>query len=237
MTIQNNFDNSSSGVNIECAAFYDTDRSRYDFEENFKVIQFSGYRTTSVLYYVGNGNVPDNDDISFSVKGKKSAKVDYLATELNYTKKEIRSWDIDTIDTEILGQYEDVNLINYARDRMPDAPNGLEFVPNKNLITVASCGHSQGDYAVIIYCPDDLKKTWGNEPKQNELQRLFNHYLWDAPIFALFTINDVEYRYDDMPDYDEYKWERDKFLKYVSEQSGVPIDTLEPLCPEDPSWS
>lgn len=57
MTTRNNFDTSSTGVNIECSVFYDLDRARMDFDENFKILQHSSYRTSSVLYYIDNGNV------------------------------------------------------------------------------------------------------------------------------------------------------------------------------------
>ena len=53
--IANNFDQSSSGVNIELSVFFDTCRSQDDFSENFKHIN------DQTWLYIDNGNIdPDN---------------------------------------------------------------------------------------------------------------------------------------------------------------------------------
>lgn len=236
MTTRNNFDTSSTGVNIECSVFYDLDRARRDFEDNFKILQHSGYRTSSVLYYIDNGNVVDDDKIKFLVKGDKAAKIKYLVEQTSFEAEEIETWDDDTIDTEILGYENDVNLINYALDNMPDTPSGLEFVPNKNLVVIGSCGYSQGDYSTIIYCPDDLEKAWGNKPDEKDIQKMVNHYLWDSPIYACFEINGDEFNIWDMPEHDDYDFDREKFLAWVAEKSGVAVDTLSALCPKNPDY-
>ena len=219
---------------IECVCKYDTDISWSNFEENFEVLQHSGYRTASVCYYIDSGNVPDSSEIKFTVKGDKAAKVKYLAEQTNFEAEEIETWDDDTLNSEILGYESDVNLINYALDKMPDAPDGLEFVPNKNLIAISTTGYSQGDYSTVLYCPEDLEKAWGNYPKQENIQKMTNHYFWDAPIYCNFEIDGKEYSYWDMPEYDEYEWERDKFLEYVAKESGVDKEKLESFVPEYP---
>lgn len=234
MTTRNNFDRSSSGLNIECTCFYDTDLSERDFRENFEVLQHSGYRTSSVLYYIDNGNVPGHDKIKFTVKGERTAKIKKLVELTSFEEDEIQTWDDDTIDNEILGYY-DVNLIHYAENKL-DLIDGLEFVPNKNLITISSIGYSQGDYSTVIYCPDDLEKCWGCAPQENEMRKTIDRYLWDAPIYCRMEIDGEEYNYWDMPEYDGYIFERDKFLAYVAEKSGINIETLKPFLPEAPSY-
>ena len=236
MTRKNNYVRAAENEpNIECSVFHDTDKSSRDFKENFKILQHSGYRTFSVLYYIDNGNVAD--DIKFSVKGSKADKVKYLSEQTNFDAEEIQTWDNDTLDSEILGYESDVNLINYALDKMPDTPEGLEFVPNKNLICLGSSGYSQGDYSTVIYCPEDLEKAWGNYPKQESIQKMINHYLWDSPVYALFEIDGKEYNIWDMPKYDEYDFDREKFLAWVAKESGVDIEKLKPLCPEYPGYN
>ncbi len=236
-TRQNNFDKSSTGTDIEISCFYDTDVSRMNFKENIEIVQHSGYSTTSIGYYIDNGNVEGKDKIRFKVKGTKAAKVKYLVSQTSFDAKEIRTWDTDTLDTEILGYEEDVNLINYALDKMPAAPEGLEFVPNKNLEVITTRGYCQGDYAKVIYCPEDLKECWGNDPVQANIQKMVDHYYWDAPIYCQFTINGEEYNYYDCPEYDDYNWKRDEFIAYVAKESKVPAETLEKFVPEYPDYN
>ena len=233
---RNNYNKSSTGTDIECDCSYDLDRRQWEFEENIKIIQHDGYRTTSIGYYIDNGNVECPDKVSFKVKGDKEAKIKYLIDATNFDREEIETWSEETIDEEIIGHENDINLINYALDKLPDVP-GLEFVPTKNLIVLTTRGYSQGDYAKVLYCPDDLEKCWGNYPKQEEIQKMVDHYYWDAPIYCLFTINGKEYRYDEMPEYDEYEWDRDKFLDYVAKESAVDRESLEALVPEYPEYN
>ena len=236
MTTRNNFDQSSTGLNVECTCFYDTDRSERDFRENFEVLQHSGYRTSSVLYYIDNGNVPGHDEIKFIVKGDKAAKIKFLEKECSFEAEEISSWDDDTIDTEILGNLEDLNLINYAEKKHFPVVDGLEFVPNKNLIVISSRGYSQGDYSTVIYCPEDIEKAWGNAPDQNDIQKMVDHYLWDAPIYAQITLNENEFNIWDMDHHDDYTWDREKFVEWGAKKSGIDREKFQAYVPANPSY-
>ncbi len=237
-TKRNNFDKSSTGTDIECSCFYDTDMSRMNFEENFKMLQHNSYSTTSVAYYIDNGNVPDDSKVKFIVKGTREVREKYfLDNGRYYNAEEVKAWDDETLNEEILSNEEDVNLINYALERIPDTVEGLEFVPNKNLIVLATCGYSQGDYAAVNNCPDDLEKAWGKMPEQKDIQALVNHLFWDAPIYCQVTINGKEYSYYDAPEYDDYKWNRDEFIKYVSKESGIKKENLENFIPENPEYN
>ncbi len=158
-TVRNNFDKSSTGVDIECICQYDVDRSRWEFEENIEIVQHDGYRTTSIGYYIDNGNVKGHDDIKFLMKGTRERKIEYLDEVSSVSKEDIQTWDDDTLDSEIMS-YVEVTLIDYVMDRM-DSIDGLEFIPNKNLIVLTTRGYSQGDYAKVIYCPEDLESAWG----------------------------------------------------------------------------
>jgi hypothetical protein len=232
MTRKNNFDKSSTGTDIEVTCFYDTDSSRRDFEENFKVLQHSGYRTSSVLAFTGNGELPDISDIGFTVKGTREAKEKYLE---NWYGEDVKEWVESEMDSEIVARAE-VNLIDYALDKL-ESIAGIEIVPVKPLICVSSTGYSQGDYSTIIYCPEDIEKLWGRLPEQKEMQTLFDHYLWDSPVYCVVTINGEEFNYWDMPEYDSYDFQRDKFIEYVAKESGIDTEQLESLVPEYPSYS
>ena len=238
MTNRNNYDQSSTGINIEASCFYDTDSASMNFRENFEILQYGNYRKSTVAYYTDYGNVKSADDISFSIKGDKSEKVRFLLDYVTFEKEEIETWDDDTIYDEIVGQHgEKISLLNmddFNKYMLKDF--NLELVPNKNIQKLVTRGYSQGDYAEVYYCPDELAQAWGNDPKENELQKTFGHLFWDAPIYARIEINEEEYIYYDCPAYDEYDFKRDDFLKYVSEKSGVSIEALDAIMPNDPSY-
>ncbi len=230
-TVRNNFDKSSTGTDIECRCYRDTHQSQLDFSDNIEIIQHSGRSTTSIGYYTDNGNVKGVDDVKFTVKGDKAVKIKWYVDNVR-PYEDMTENDIDAEILETLG----VNIIDYALDRLPTV-DGLEFVPNKNLIVLTTRGYCQGDYARVIYCPEDLETAWGVYPKQENVQESINHYYWDAPIYCCFEINGEEYNYHDMPEYDEYEWERKKFIAYVAKESGVPAEKLESFVPEYPEYN
>jgi hypothetical protein len=233
MTTLNNYDTSKSGLSLECTAFHDTDKSQMDFDENFQVLQHSGYRTSTIAYYIDNGNDKDSDDITFTVKGDDKAAIVWLQ------KQGYQAEDFATVDNgrdEILNTLTP-SLLTYEAINASDLDgSGLEIVPSKALNRIYITGYSQGDYAEVLYCPDDLKAAWGNEPNEKQLKEIFTHYFYDAPIYASFKVNDEEYFYHDMPDYNEYEWTRDAFIKYVAEQSKQPENIIGQYVPMAPSY-
>lgn len=231
-TRKNNYDKSSTGTDIEFRGFMDIDASRREFEENIKIIQHDGYSTTSIGYYIENGNVDGPDAVKFKIKGKKADKIKYLVFNSTLAPSDIRSFKVDELDAEIRALEEDVNLINYALDKLPNI-TGLEFIPNKNLIVLTTRGYSQGDYAKVLYCPEDLEKAWGNAPKQEDIQTSVDHYYWDCPVYAVMEVNKEEFNFWDSPHDDSYLWDKEKFIAYVSEKSGVDKEKLNPFVPED----
>lgn len=241
-TKRNNFDKSSTGTNIECFCQYDSRRSQAEFDENIEVIQHSGYSTTSIGYYIDNGNVPGAGEIKFAIKGKKENIIKaakqytgaYCDTSLDVDN--CVDSDIEDMKQEIISSFEDINLINYAMDKLPEI-EGLEIVPNKNLIVLTTKGYCHGDYAKVIYCPGDLEKCWGNMPVQKSIQEMIDHYYYDSPIYARLEINGTEYAYEDTPFYDDYEWKRKEFIDYVSKESGVAEEILKNFVPEHPEYN
>lgn len=228
MTTKNNYDQSSSGVNIEFTVFRDNDKGMMDFQDNMKVLK-QERRGGTVAYYIDGGSVKDDESVSFTLKGDAANVEKYLLNDGYDLKDMDEQAQRDEIINALNPKVIDYNIHN-AYD-LKDT--GLEFVPDKALSTVSIHGYSQGDYAEVIYCLSDLTAARGNEPKEEKLKEYFTHYFYDQPIYATCTINGTEYYYWDTPDYDEYGWNKDAFLKYVSEKSGVSIETLAALCPDN----
>ena len=231
-----NFDKSSTGTDIEISCSYDADLSSMYFGENIEILQHSGYSTTSIGYFHGQGD--KSDTVKMTIKGTTAA---IIAAARRYTSAysdivAASGKELEDIKAEIIGQFEGIDLIHFALDKLPEI-EGLEIVPNKNLITIKTSGYSQGDYAVVVYCPEDIEKCWGTYPKQESIQKMVDNLYWGAPIYCRFTINEKEYDYYDMPEADSYKWEREMFIECVSKESGVSKETLENFVPEYPEYN
>ncbi len=231
---KNNFDQSSTGTNIELSCSYDCHLSRLYFEENFKIIQSEGYRTFTKAYYIENGNVPDHDAITFTLGGTET-EIEAALTAEGYSRDEIKAMipgePFDILET-LYG--DKITLLNYEDFDHVYAP--LKAVPSKTIIKINIRGYSQGDYAEVFYCPEDLEKAWGKPPVESELDDLFTRLFYDAPIFCRFTVNDeTDYDYSEyMPD--SYKWDKEAFAKIVSEKSGIAYETLLNMLPEYPDY-
>lgn len=242
MTPVNNHTRPAEGQpDIEVSCFYDTDRSQMDFRDNIEVIQYSD-RKTGVGYYIDNRNLPGSDSVTFTVKGKRAALVKYITSEGHATPAECRKMKMTDLKEVAMDTYKycyDKStkqlLIDYATERM-EQPEGLEIVPSKHLECVTVIGYSQGDYAEVLYCPSDCLKVWGAPAKPEIIKKMLHHFYWDAPINCTVTIDGTEYNYWDMPEYDEYEYDRDLFLDYVTKESGIDRQMLEPLLPHHPDY-
>ncbi len=238
MATVNNFDKSSTGIDIEFSGYYSGDRAQWDFEESLEVVQHESYRVSSVLYYRNYGNVESYTGITFDLKGTKEQLINFLLENgIGSTKSEYKSQKKDQLLEEAEDAlYSSMCLLNYREENKDIAEYGLEIVPSKKLEWVESRGYSQGDYAEIVYCPEDLKSAWGREANESDLRKEFDHLLWDAPITATLTINGEEYYYDEM-DLEQYEWQRDEFIAAVAEKSGVDKDSLADIVPMELSYS
>lgn len=233
MTTINNFDKSSTGVDIEFTGCYDLDRYRWLFDESLEVLRHSGYREFSILYYKDCGNVGGDDDVEFELKGTKSQLSDYL---VDYFGQESKSgymrWSKDELYNDVYNHiYDEMNLKDYRECNKELHEYGLEIVPTKELVWLDSRGYSQGDYAEVVYCPSDLKESWGICPEESKIQKEINNLLWDSPISATLTVNGNEYYYDEH--FDWYEWQREKFIEYVAKDANVDKELLEAIVPEN----
>jgi hypothetical protein len=242
MVTANNFDKSSTGTNIEVSVFRGSDTSQRDFDDNIKMLQHSGYSTSAVGYYIDSGNVPDDDSIKFIVKGKKADILKLVLTEGRYYSeaevKALKKADLQEAALEALDNGEKVTLLNfdYLNKYLARDYPALELVTDKPIESVDIHGYRQGDYAKVWYCPADLQAAWGNAPDKEKLKEEFTHYFYDAPIYAVVTINGTEYNYWDQPEYDSYDWDGDKFAEYVAKESGVPVKEIKALLPDQPDY-
>jgi len=230
----NNFDMSSTGTNIEAVAYWDVDISQYEFKENFEILQHSGYRTSTVAYYIDNGNVKGADDIEFTIEGERGEKERFYLYYVSGNSEGLKDWTDDELNESILDACEErvtlVNMDDFSKVMLKDFK--LTLRASKNIEKLVTRGYSQGDYATVYYCPNDLEAVWGNAVKESELQDIFDRLFWDAPIYARINVNGEDYHYGG----DRYEFEREAFLKQVAEQSGASFEALDAVLPNEPSY-
>ncbi len=197
---KNNFDQSSSGENIEFSARYSIDLASMfydDFQRENTVLRFG---RDNALIILGDCEVPFYKKAEL-LKMSKQAIFDLCA---DY---EIVYW------YETPSKYLKANLIRYLLgitikqfyERLV-SDNGWhsigENIPHSFYI---SRGYSQGDAVYIVALDDDL-----NEARREAINRI----LWDSPVSIYCQVNDQEFFEDDFLA-DTYEWDREKVAEKV----------------------
>ena len=214
----NNFNESSTGINIEGTFFYDIDSSQREFDENFELLSKSNF------IYNPYGQI--DTKVSFTVKASKQTLVEYL-NDIVGDFDWIKESKSDLMD-EVINQ-NDIDLLNYNEVKATLEDYNIKLIPNTEIKSIVTKGYSQGDYAKVFYLPERLKELWGNDVNESELQKEIDHLFWDAPIYGNVKVNDIDFDYE----FDAYEWEREKFInqivKYFNEKKETESIDMELL--------
>lgn len=235
MTSTNNFDKSSTGTDLECVCFFDTGESQYQFDEAFRIVQSSSYSKNTIAYYICGGQVESDLDIKYKVNGLRTKQIEYLAANSStWEEQDIAEWSDDEIQAELLS---DLNPCVYDLCEHALVETGLTITMNKNVNKLITRGYSQGDYAEVYYCPDDLETLWGAIVQDKDIKPIVNHLFWDCPIYCKVTVNKREFSYDECPAYDEWEFKRVDYAKWIAEQANLSLTDLLAVIPEQPSYN
>ncbi|WP_419833705.1 hypothetical protein [Endozoicomonas atrinae] len=246
---KNNFDMSSTGLNIELTCFYDCARAQYDFSESFTYIK--QYKQHVFSHY---GNV----DVS---NFEKTFKVNCTARELfiryhQFANNSDPRYLRDLIRE--LNSYDDIQpirhctkevMLNAIRNHCYDHQGYVEFMEKHfepDYFELETRGYSQGDYARVII-PNEVLTTCGldlTEANADSFQQEIDHLFWDAPLFFRVTIDGNEF---DFVEYlGEYDYDKSKALdvadKHLLSDYPKPMQRylrkfLEDNLPEQPTYS
>ena len=209
----NNFNESSTGINIEGTFFYDSILSQAWFDENFERLIKDEF--------IYNPCEQIDTTISFTVKGLKEDLVEYL-NDVEGDFDWIKESKSDLLD-EVINQ-NDINLFNYNEVKATLKDYNIELIPNTEIKSIVTKGYSQGDYAEVFYLPERLKELWGNNVNESELEKEIDHLFWDTPIYGKLKVNGTDFYYE----FDPYEWEREKFIGEVIEYFNK-IKETEPI--------
>lgn len=207
----NNFDQSSTGLNITVSAFRDTDLSRFYFEEAFFTIKEG--RKDSLVYCEGNFSDFEKE-YSFTKVELLAAYVDHMGD--NYSRSDFLN-DFKTNTGYGYSKATKQDLIDFIKEELYYSYEWYAFCDKAgfkaNFDIVISRGYSQGDHRAVIV----PHKFWDciGIPKpecvQSNLSGYIDNLLWNCPIYARLFVNEEEFYIDDCLS-DCYTWDKSEAL-------------------------
>lgn len=188
MTI-NNFDKSSTGVDIELDIFFDSYQSRRDFDDAFHVIQYSSYRETAKFFYTDFGAVEFEGSLLDYYSPPDIGVKALIKKWLEYSGETARE-AIDGIkyftDKSRLRDFTADDVHEYAKERAYSEDGILEWYEvagyKSRLEKVGVTGYCQGDYAEVYYLPEYAITA-------DFAQKL----IYNAPLHCCLTVDGAEY--------------------------------------------
>lgn len=200
----NNYDNSSTGININCGIERDyNDNTK--FRDSFKRVKedFFVYTDWGNL----SGDVELKDLLTFKGKTKKYLKehLDYLTNGNDYTKEEIIE--------EILENDFRISYIEKDIKEFNESQSVLKVSLSKDYHIFTTKGYCQGDCFDVILNKKEYKEVLGiKKINYKGLQKRIDRLCWDTPIDGMITINEEEFLYSEIAK-DEYEYNKEELIK------------------------
>jgi len=218
---KNNYDQSSTGHDIELTVMLDGDIARSDFDDAFESIASNG-RSTSYLWWTGWGS-SDSPGLADCIDWPRVTESDARAwiwdtfRDQSYRKGIELARDIVEERREYYESWLDM-LRDYLNGGHPAYWNmpGLDFYMHDGFSSlglptrynaISATGHCQGDYALVLYDPDDFQD--GYNPRD-----MFERMIFDAPVYARVEVDGEEYYIDELME-DNYRWGKREAEKIV----------------------
>ena len=230
----NNFDQSSTGLNITVTACLDTNLSHFYFEEAFFTIK-EGNKDL-LVYCEGNYNDFEKE-YSFTKAELLAAYVDHVGD--SYSRSDFLN-DFKTNTGYGYSKATKQELIDFIKGELYEEYEWYTFCEKAgfkaNFDIVISRGYSQGDYREVIV----PHKFWDivGIPKpldvQSNLSGYIDYLLWDCPIYCRFEVNEDEFFIDESLK-NSYSWDKAEALEiaaelikdsFTSEEQAVIMDFL-----------
>ena len=241
MNTINNFDISSSGLDIELSAFYDTYLASHDFHDSF-------IREGDALIYTDYANLPDGWKKEVSFYGSVKGVIKQFA-EYHGNIKEFISWLKYTTDVNSITDMAHSDLENIAIDiayylGFDNEIDLCETVLNDelfslNFTTETVTGYSQGDVVEVII-PEELRDILGvPEDKPIVSNEHLERLIFGCPFSATLVVDGIDFNLDEILN-DQYDWDKEKVLSglpshlksYTESQQKIIMDFCESNLPE-----
>lgn len=203
---KNNFDCSSTGLNIEVSACYDTSYADIIFSDMYTTYWTRHHGESNLYVRTGcfdMNNIPTTvGEVGyFKNNGKGPITKETMVEILN----EYREYCYDTESFTMKELREELGLIDirYVPDLLHNY--GEYYHLNDGVALYVSRGYCQGDIANVL-CSEEVAKNYWN---------IVDHELWDCPVSARVTISGCEYDYYDFDGCEQYEWCKEQFVNGV----------------------
>ena len=221
---KNEFDQSSTGHDIELTVMLDGDIARIYFDENFEAIKGMGhgYGSTSRYWFTDMGQADDPGIVADCINWKAATAEDCKAFMLDrYCTGEYAEPESDIAD--MVAEYYGGDWIEAARDAIGGGSgycSGIElydaigndfaelggyFEIKYNVAKIR--GYCQGEYAEVLYDP----AIWSGDFDPSEY---FTHLFYDAPVYARIEVDGEDCYIDELMA-DNYRWDKSEAEKIV----------------------
>lgn len=225
----NNFDSSSSGVNVEVNVYRAEIDAQYRYDENFEELC-----SNDVKQYIdwGNIGVCSNEEL-FKIKtsNSKQSIIDAIEYLVGYCDDSIVKDDL----IEVLYDMDFCDLYAPTWSRNKSVFDLLDV--KCNFEVVVSTGYSQGDVRDVII-PHKLADVWGckKSDMMNGMQEEIDHLIWDTPINGEIVVDGSEYFITEYMD-SNYEWDADAVLESFKsthdDLDDVVFEEIEELLPTE----
>jgi hypothetical protein len=226
----NNFDKSSSGIDIDLNIFFDLSEAHSRWHENFVSVDDEN---DSTYLFIMDGNLKDTVD--YTVLPKQKTKI-----------LKAYSCDIDDMKYFKTLSQEDIlsELFSTSNDYDIHADVIIEKIRTVRLTEYAEIclmGYSQGEVIKILVNTKEFEKVAGISFDADKEKKLLYNLFFDAPLYAYITINNNDYDLDIHGDYGE-RYDKQEIINDIVKQIKVSqpnidiqvlIAELNKLVPED----
>lgn len=251
----NNFDTCSTMESCELSVFRDGDVARYDWEQNFHVIEHDSYDKTATYFFTDFGQVEAPSCAQECYDFSKCTYRDFRAAFMAISGESFED-DARTCRDHHGGDWkemfinwleDDYGIYQCTKDEFPDVPNAELLVE-----TCSITGYSQGDYANVAYWRSSIWASvdpeTGEPLPEDTIKRNMRHHFcnltYNAPIYCRLVVKDQEgdmvEHYFDSEVADNYEWDTDEIMKIARETfklSETVLEWLKENLPEYPQYS
>jgi len=152
----------------------------FGFDNNFKILRYSGHRECSISLYIDYGNLSSEYDVEQDCMIEDSRE-NRVKIQRAMTKE---GWQrVSQVFGTLEELRDDIGGVNYENiEELRSQLDELGIAHTSNYLRMSTRGYSQGDYAEILVNTKEMKDEIGINFIENQYQKWFDHYFWDSLI-------------------------------------------------------
>ncbi len=215
----NNFDQSSSGVNLSLDIFWDGDRGRSDYDESIidvnDTLVFSMFGNLDVSDWEPTYKTPNSANKLFRDYFKQVNELDISLASYSRVKSLLQGLECSVRDSA----EEMLNAIEEYENNPENFSHFLAQHYEKDFYEVETKGYCQGDVKTVVI-PNEVFAENGEEPSQENAEdwnKTISNLCWDQPLYCRIKIDGEEF--DLVEDVkDSYSYDKDEIIKNFDNQ-------------------